>query len=164
MKLIEHGKAKITPPAPLTAVPREWAPFWPLKRLQHGIDELFEAPLASWTAPDLFGGWGPPVDVFEDKDNVVAKIELPGMKKEEIQLSIVGDILNISGERKRETEHKTAGAYLSERYFGRFHRSVPLPVAVEPAKIQAHYKEGLLTVTCPKTEEAKRKQVDIKVD
>jgi HSP20 family protein len=71
---------------------------------------------------------------------------------------------DIAGERKSETEEKRGGMYRSERYFGRFHRSIPLPAAVDGTKIDAHYKEGVLTVTCPKTEEAKPKPIEVKTD
>jgi HSP20 family protein len=73
-------------------------------------------------------------------------------------------LLNIAGERKEEAEFKDSESYRSERYFGHFHRSISLPAVVEANKIEAHYKDGVLTVTCPKTEEAKRKQVEIKVN
>ena len=106
----------------------------------------------------------PAVDVDEDKNNVYVKAELPGMKKEEFEVYVSGENLNIAGERKTEAEEKTRETYRSERYFGRFHRSIPLPAPVAADKIDAHYKDGILTVTCPKTEEAKRKQVEVKVD
>jgi len=103
------------------------------------------------------------VDDFEDKDNVIVKAELPGMKKEDIEVTLAGDMLSISGERKEEKESKDAENYRSERYFGRFQRSVTLPHQVDPNKIQASYKDGILTVTLPKSEEAKRKQIEVKV-
>ncbi len=166
MKLMKHAKEKSAALVPLSPVSSAWSPLWPLRRLRDDIDRLFEEPFGEWPAP--FGGfldqWGPPVDVYQDKDKVVVKVEIPGMKKEDIEISMVGDLLNISGERKEETEHKGAESYRSERYFGRFHRSFPLPVAVEAGKIEAHYKDGVLTITCPKTEEAKRKHIEIKVE
>jgi HSP20 family protein len=163
MKLVKHSKAKTGPLAPVS---RAASPYWPLRRLQDEIDRLFEEPFGGWLAPtpDVLEAWGPAVDVDEDKDNVFVRAELPGMKKEEIGVSMIGEMLNITGERKEETEFKGAKSYRKERYFGRFHRSILLPAAVEAAKIEAHYKDGILTVTCPKTEEAKRKQVDIKID
>ena len=163
MKLIKHGKVES---GPLATVSRGWSPFWPLNRMQEDFDRLFDEPFGRWLAPTrgFFHGWGPAIDVYEDKDNVLVKVEIPGMKKEEIEVYITEDLLDISGERKEETEFKSAESYRSERYFGRFHRSITLPTAVEANKIEAHYKDGVLTVTCPKTEEAKRKQVEVKVD
>ena len=78
-------------------------------------------------------------------------------------MSFTGDALTICGERKQEQENKSGEMYRSERYFGRFQRSVTLPQPVDPNKIQASYKDGILTVTCHKSEEAKRKQVEVHV-
>jgi HSP20 family protein len=163
MKLVKHGKEKSGPLAPVSGAT---LPFWPLRRLQEDIDRLLEEPFGGRFTPaqGLVEPWGPAVDVDEDKDHVFVKAELPGMKKEEIEVSMSGGTLNIEGQRKEESEFKDAKSYRRERYFGRFHRSVALPAAVEAGKIEAHYKDGVLTVTCPKTEEAKRKQVEIKID
>lgn len=161
MKLAKRGKPTAGPMAPVSM-----SPFWPLQRLQADIDRLLENPLGMWfpPRPNFLETWGPAVDVYEDKDNVFVKAELPGMKKEEIQVSLSNGLLHITGERTTETETKGAETYRSERYFGRFYRSIELPAPVEPKGIEAHYKNGILTVTCPKTHEAKRKQVEIKAD
>lgn len=163
MKLVKREKEKSGPPAPVSGA---FAPFWPMRRLQSEIDRLFEEPFGTWLTPDgpFLEGWLPAVDVLEDKNNVIVKAEIPGMKKEEFEVYLTGENLNISGERKVETEEKSAETYRAERYFGSFHRSIPLPAPVDASKIEAHYKDGILTVTCPKTEEAKRKQVEVKVD
>jgi HSP20 family protein len=163
MKLVKHGKVKT---GPLALVSRATSPYWPLRRLQENIDRLFEDPFGEWLAstPSLLETWGPAVDVDEDKDNVFVRAELPGMKKQEIAVSVSGEMLNITGERKEEAEFKGAKSYRKERYLGRFHRSIRLPAGVDATKIKAHYKDGILTVTCPKTEEAKRKQVEIEIE
>lgn len=163
MKLVKPTKEK---PGSLVPVSPAWPALWGLRRLQNDIDRLFEEPFTGWLTPTsgFFDGWGPAVDVYEHKDNVIVKAELPGMKKEQIEVNMTEGLLNIAGERKEESESKEAGTYRSERYFGRFHRSISLPTAVEAGKIEAHYKDGVLTVTCPKAEEAKRKHVEIKVN
>jgi HSP20 family protein len=163
MKLAKRGKEAS---GPLATVSKGLPPFWPMRRLQSEIDRLFEDPFGTWWTPEVpsFAGWIPAADVFEDKNNVIVKMEIPGMKKEEFEVYMTGDNLNIAGERKSETEEKTAESYRSERHFGRFHRSILLPVPVDAAKIEAHYQDGILTITCPKTEAAKRKQVEVKVD
>jgi HSP20 family protein len=150
----------------LTPVSRAISPFWPMRRFQNEMERFFEEPFGGWLTGEVPGieAWMPAVSVYEEKNNVIVKAELPGMKKGEIQVDMSGDNLNIAGERKAETEEKTADMYRSERYFGRFHRSIPLPVSVKAEKIEAHYKDGILTIICPKTEEAKRRQVQIKVD
>jgi len=111
----------------------------------------------------LLGVWSPPLDVFQDKDRVFVKCELPGMKKEDIQISLHENTLTISGERKQEREVKEGEGFRSERFFGRFHRSVTLPVTVQTSDVKAQYKDGILAVTLAKAEEAKPKQIEVQV-
>ena len=139
------------------------APFNNLNRIRSEIDRIFQDPFSLLTqGTSFFEGWTPALDIYEDKDKYVAKAELPGMKKEDIDVSLEGDTLTISGERKQEEEKKEGDTYRSERYFGRFQRTVTLPTAVDANKIKATYKDGVLTVTVPKTEEAKPKQIEVK--
>ena len=86
------------------------------------------------------------------------------MKKEDIDVSASGDMLSVSGHREEESEHKDAECFRTERMFGRFQRNIALPVSVKGEKIHAEYKDGVLTITCPKTEEAKQRHLDIKVE
>jgi len=139
-----------------------WSPFDRLTSLRDEMNRLFDF---SWPSRDsgLLSGWSPALDVFDDKDNFVVKVELPGMKKDEINLSLHDGVLSISGERKHEREAKDGGAFRSERYFGKFQRSVTLPTAVDPNKVTASYKDGVLTVELPKAEEAKPKQIAVSV-
>jgi HSP20 family protein len=111
----------------------------------------------------LLSGWTPAFDVYEDKDNVYVRAELPGMKKEDIELSLHNGSLSISGERKGEENLKEAEVYRSERFFGRFQRTITLPTPVAAEKIKAHYKDGILNVTLPKAEEAKPKHINVSV-
>jgi len=134
--------------------------------LRDEIDRLFETPLAEFnrSAQQFLGGWLPAVDLYEDKDNVVVRAELPGMKREDIDLSLHGDVLSISGERKAEESFKGAEVYRSERFAGRFQRTVSLPAPVKADGVNAKYTDGILTVTLPKTEESKPKQIQVKYD
>ena len=161
MKLVKREKEKS---GALTPVSRAFSPFWPMRRLQSEIDRLFEDPFAGSLTPNggLSRDWLPAVDVHEDKNNIVVQAEIPGMKKEEFEVYMSGENLILAGERKSETEEKSAGLYRSERYFGRFHRSIPLPAAVDDTRINAHYKDGVLTVTFPKTDDAKPKPIEVK--
>jgi HSP20 family protein len=140
-----------------------WTPFRQLSTLRDEIDRLFDAPLSSLTelSQPFSSGWVPALDLSEDKDNYVVQMELPGMNKEAIDISLHEGVLSISGERKEEEKHEAHEAYRSERFFGRFQRSVTLPAAVDAEKVSAAYKDGILTVTLPKTEEAKPKQITI---
>jgi HSP20 family protein len=141
-----------------------WPAFGRLSDLRDEIDRLFDAPLSDLgRMPSVFGGWTPAIDVYEDKDHVTVKAELAGMKKEDIEVTLHEGTLSIAGERKTEKQVEEAGLYRSERFFGRFQRAVTLPSPVDGAKVKAEYKDGILTVTLPKTEEAKPKQIDVSV-
>lgn len=141
-----------------------WPGFGRLFDLRNEIDRLFDAPLAELgSSTNLLSGWAPALDVFEDKNNFTVKTELPGMKKEDIEVSFHEGTLSISGERKSESKHEDEEVCRSERYFGRFQRTVTLPSAVAADKVKATYKDGVLTITLPKTEEAKPKQIDVTV-
>ena len=141
-----------------------WRGFGRLTSLRDEIDRLFGAPLAELAGDSQpLSGWTPALDVYEDKDNVTVKAELPGLKREEIEVSLHDGTLSISGERKGEEKHQDAEVYRAERFFGKFQRTVTLPTPVAADKVKAQYKDGILTVTLPKTEEAKPKQIDVSV-
>ena len=142
--------------------------MWPgmgrLTDLREEIDRLFESPLAELArTSQILSGWTPALDLYEDKDSFVVKAELPGMKREDIEVSLHEGSLSISGERKSEEKHEGADAYRTERFFGRFQRTVALPTPVAADKVKAAYKDGVLTITLPKTEEAKPKQIEVNV-
>ncbi|HWD94463.1 MAG TPA: Hsp20/alpha crystallin family protein [Verrucomicrobiae bacterium] len=142
-----------------------WSNFGGLSTLRNEIDRLLEAPLSELARTShLLSGSTPALDVFEDKDSFVLQAELPGMKKEDIDVSLHDGTLSISGERKNEIKSEGAEVYRAERFFGRFQRTVKLPAAVAADKIKAQYQNGVLTVTLPKSEEAKPKQIDVQVN
>jgi HSP20 family protein len=142
-----------------------WPSFDRWANVRDEIDSLFGTPFWSNLGRNsqLFSGWAPALDIYQDNDNVVAIIELPGMRKEDIEISLQDGMLTISGERKSEssTGHK---AERTERFTGKFRRSVTLPTQVDANKVNASYKDGILTVTLPKAEEAKPKQIKVNVD
>jgi HSP20 family protein len=142
-----------------------WSGFGRLSTLRDEIDRLFEGPLTELarSSQQLLSGWSPALDIYEEKDNFVVKAELPGMKNEEIVLSLHEGTLTISAERKASSKHEDAEVYRAERFVGRFQRSVALPHSVASDKVKAQYKDGVLTITLPKTEEAKPKQIDVSV-
>lgn len=139
----------------------QWTPR--LTSLRDEIDRLFDLSFPSFREMGLLSNWSPALDIHQDKDNVFVRVELPGMKKEDINISWHEGMLSISGERKREEETKEGETFRTERYFGRFHRTVSLPSAVDASKVKATYKDGILEVTCPKAEEAKPKQIEVSV-
>lgn len=139
-----------------------WPGFGRLTDLRDEIDRLFEVPLAELArSSQLLSGWTPALDLFEDKDNFYVRAELPGMKKEEIDLSLHNDSLSLSGERKGEEKYRGAEVYRAERFFGRFQRTVTLPTPVAADKVKAQYQDGILTVALPKAEEAKPKHINV---
>jgi HSP20 family protein len=143
----------------------ESAPWSALDRwsnLRDDLNSFFDMPF--WSSfgrtGQLFTGWSPALDLYQSTDNVVAIVELPGMRKEDIDISLHDGTLTISGERKRESSNgKTAQR--TERYVGTFRRSIALPTRVDPSKVNATYQNGILKVTLPKAEEAKPKQIQV---
>ena len=122
-----------------------------LTGLQHELEQLFDVQVQH--------AWAPVLDVQEDKDNFRVRVELPGLKREDITVSIEDGTLVISGERKTETADEGTEVHRQERYYGKFSRALTLPSAVAADQVKAAYKDGILTVTLPKAEEAKPKQI-----
>lgn len=148
-----------------------WRPFSDLTRMEREAERMFgdffRRPILGLTWPEPFRDIGirePAIEVYEEKDDVVIKAEVPGMKKEDLDINISGSLLTIKGEKKQEEEVKKKGYYYSERSYGSFLRTVDLPKEVQVDKARAAFKDGVLEVRLPKTEEAKRKEVKIKVE
>jgi HSP20 family protein len=110
-----------------------------------------------------FSSWAPAVDIAEHDDEYLVKVELPGVNKDEVKLTLENNILTIRGEKKQEKETKKENYHRVERSYGSFQRSFTLPAAVKSDKIDASYKDGILSVSLPKAEEAKPKQIEVKV-
>jgi len=110
------------------------------------------------------GEWMPSLDVSETKDNIVVKVEVPGMDGKDIDISFANGVLTIKGERKQEKEEKDENYHRVERSYGAFSRSTRLPKDIQGDKIKASCKDGVLKITLPKSEEAKKKEVKIKVE
>ena len=142
--------------------------MWPsLNRwanLRDDLDTLLELPfLTGSPQTQLFTGWTPALDLYQNNDNVIAVVELPGLRKEDIEISLHDGTLTIGGERKSETNANGENATRTERFTGKFRRSITLPTRVDANKVNATYKDGILTVTLPKAEEAKPKQIQVNV-
>ena len=109
------------------------------------------------------GFWAPLLDVEESRDEVIVRVELPGLKKEGIKLEVEGDLLVLSGERKAESENKEKIVHRLERVYGQFQRAVQLPSEVDGSRAVAAYEAGVLTIRLPKREEAKPKEIAIEI-
>ena len=135
-----------------------------VKNLQAQLNRLFE-PFARFATGDedlVSGTWVPPVDVAETQDKILVRAEVPGIRQEDISIEFENGLLTLRGERKLE---KTEGVtwHRVERIYGNFSRSFTLPRSVDPEKIAATYREGILEVEVPKREEAKPKHIKIAV-
>ena len=115
-----------------------------------------------WDDLPALGDWAPSMDISETKDSLIAKVEAPGMEQKDIQISLQENLLTIKGEQKQEKEEKEERYHRVERAYGPFTRTVRLPVAVDASKVSATFKNGLLTVTLPKTPAAKGTMIPIR--
>jgi HSP20 family protein len=139
-------------------------PFRELAVLQDRMNRAFESTLSRAQGRDeeLFTGtWAPPVDIFETKDRMVLKAELPGFDENQIHLRFEDGILSLEGERKFEKESGEENYHRVERSYGKFIRSFTIPTSVDGEKISASFANGILTVSLPKREETKPKQIRI---
>ena len=142
-------------------------PFRDVSDIQSEVNRLFDS---FFGRPNQVGGsggmervWAPAVDMYETQDELVVTAELPGLNEKDIHLSITGDMLTLRGERGWNHEVKQESYYRGERWFGKFERTLPLPIPVQADKVKASYRDGVLTVTLPKAEEIKPKEIRIDV-
>ena len=124
------------------------------------LHEFFGGPI--YTEP-LAGEWLPAADITEIEEKVFVKAELPGIEKKDLDLSICGNLLTIRGEKKHTTEEKDENHYFGDRYYGSFRRTFELPAEIDQGKAEASFDKGVLKISVPKVEEAKRKKINIKV-
>ncbi len=150
-----------------------WKPFLGLSRWERDVDrmmdEFFARRMRPWWPERWSGAWdgeiiAPVLDVYEEKDEIIVKAELPGMDKNEIEVEITDSELILKGEKKKEEKVEEKNYYRCERSYGAFRRSVRLPKDVQADKIKASFKNGILEVRLPKTEKAKAKEIKVKVE
>jgi HSP20 family protein len=146
--------------------PSAWA-LSPLAGLEAWSDEigrlLGRTAMGPGRCEDGSVAWVPPLDVREEKDDVVVTVELPGVRKEDIEVAVRDGVLTISGQRVREEVREDAGLLREERLFGRFQRSVVLPRGMVADGVRATYRDGVLTVRVPKPEEVKPRRIEVNV-
>ncbi|QSR84965.1 Hsp20/alpha crystallin family protein [Methylacidimicrobium sp. B4] len=142
-----------------------WDPFRELEEMRKRMASLWDRPLELLEAPSErleLAEWRPLADITEDDKEYLVKLELPGMKREEVRVSMESGVLTISGERKLEKEEKNKKYHRVERAYGSFSRSFVIPDDVVAEKIDAQFKEGVLQVHLPKGEHAKPKTIEVK--
>jgi len=144
-----------------------WEPFEDMLTLRDAMSRFFDegmlrqGPFGTWPFRSREGGDLPAIDMYEEEGDVMVKASLPGLKPEEVDITISGTILHIRGETKDETEEKRGSYYYKERSYGAFERSLDLPVEVKADEAQATFENGVLTLKLPKAEQAKAKQIKI---
>ena len=142
-----------------------WDPFTEMRRMREDMDRLFEG---FWRPPMLLPwvteGISPAVDVYERNNNVVIKVEVPGLNKEDIEVTATEDSISLKGEFKHEEEVKEEGFCRRERRAGKFYRTIPMPTAIKPNQVKANFRDGLLEITAPKAEVAKAKEKKVPIE
>ncbi len=141
-----------------------WDPFREIDSLRGDMERLFDSMLGRYPHERVEGLWAPPVDVEETENAILVRAELPGMKKKDIKISLSGDTLCISGERKHKSEEKGRTFHRIEQVYGKFQRSLLLPADVVADKAKASYKNGILELSLPKSEQAKAREIAIETD
>jgi len=135
-----------------------------LRRLNSVLEDAFNSwPFASEENGALTSAWLPACDIFEDRDAVKIVAEVPGVRPEDVKLSIENSLLTIRGEKRQQAEETTERVHRYERSYGTFERTFALPTTVDPEKIDASYSDGLLTVTLLKAERARPREIPVKV-
>jgi HSP20 family protein len=135
-----------------------------LRRLNSFLEDAFNSgPFPSQENGAVTSAWLPACDVFEDRDAVKIVAEVPGVRPEDVKISIENSLLTIRGEKQQQAEETAERVHRYERSYGTFERTFALPTTVDPEKIDATYSHGLLTVTIPKAERARPREIAVKV-
>jgi HSP20 family protein len=141
-----------------------WQPFREMMSLRDAMDRLLEEsvvrPARGWITSEV--GLRVPLDMYESDGNLVIKADLPGLKAESVDVSIVNDTLTIKGEYQSEEEREEENVHLKERRYGKFQRAIRLPTGVDTEATEATFEDGVLMLTLPKTAEARPKQIPVK--
>ncbi len=140
-----------------------WEPAREMMTLREAMDRLFDD---AFTRPlSVRDGWSlasPAIDMYQTDNEVVVRASIPGIKADEVQINVTGDVLTLKGEVKQEEERKDRAWHIREQRFGSFERSVALPTSVKSDQAEAVFENGILTVTLPKADEVKPRTINIK--
>lgn len=135
-----------------------WDPFTELRRIREDVDRMFDA------YPSVAPLAAPVVDVFEKDEKIVVKAEVPGLKKDDLEVIATEDSVSLKGEFKKEEEVKEEGFYRRERRVGRFYRTISMPSAIKPDQVTAKFKDGILEVTAPRAEAEKAREKKVQIE
>jgi HSP20 family protein len=149
-----------------SATVEHWEPFRHRSDIQGEMNRLFDSLFGRPTAVATGAGahaWAPVFDMYETKDELVLNVELPGIREKDVSVSITGDILTVKGERAFNQEQKDENYFHLERVYGKFERSIQLPLPVQADRVKATYRDGVLEVRLPKADEVKPKEIKIDI-
>jgi HSP20 family protein len=138
-----------------------WEPARQMMTLREAMDRLFDDAFTRPFGLDGVSGM-PAIDLFEDTDEVVVKAALPGLKADDVQITLSDNVLTLSGELKQEMEKKDTTYHIREQHYGQFERSIMMPTDVQSDNVKAEFENGILTITLPKAEAVKPKTISIK--
>lgn len=141
-----------------------WTPFRDLMNIQEEMNRLFEDFFHRPSQAGNGGTWAPVMDISESDSTITVKMDLPGVTKDDVNIQIVGDTLQVKGEKRQEKDVREENYHRIERTYGSFFRSVELPTRVVAEKITAKFKDGVLTIELPKAEEVKPHAIEIKTE
>lgn len=137
-----------------------WEPFQELRRMRDEMDRMFESVMPAPMGMVM----SPPIDVFEKDGSIVVKANLPGIDKENIEVTATEDSISLKGEFKKEEKVEERGFFRQERQYGRFFRTIPMPTAINPDQVKAGFKDGVLEITAPRSEAEKAKEKKVPVE
>ena len=148
-----------------------WSPFQEFTDLRREMDRLFDEFCGRRTRTPIKGKKGlsvteifsPPIDIYEKGDKIVVKVVIPGVKKEDLIVSFLENTLTIRGEKRRDEEVKDEDCYHLEQHYGRFSRTITLPVEISPEGMKVNYKDGILEIILPRLKKAKSKEIKVEV-
>ena len=135
-----------------------WDPYRDMRQMERAMNRMWRG-FGTW--PVETEQWNIPIDVIQKADDIIVTASLPGVKPEEIEVMVEDNVLTLKAESSRETETQESGYLVRERSFGTFYRALRLPESVDIEKIHPIYENGVLTITMPKAEEKKRKQIKV---
>ncbi len=146
---------------PRRGSPMVWNPFREMEQMERMMDEAFGRPIIRRRLPEEEFIWSPAIEMYEKDNNYIVRMELPGIKPEDVDISVSGETLTVKGQRNPPEDIKDEAYQLCETCYGNFTRSITLPESVNADKIEANFENGILDIRIPKAEEAKPKQIKI---
>lgn len=133
-----------------------------LERMRSEMDRIWDRYSKEFSASPPKQDWSPSINLAETEDSLVAELEVPGISPEDINVSVTGEMLVVEGEKRQEENKEEKNYHLLERVYGKFNRSLRLPTVVDPDKVEARHKHGILVITMIKTKTVKTKRIAIK--